>query len=113
MRVLIADDQEFIRRGVRAALDRDGFRVFQLKRIIENVSELVGRDVSAVIFLPEHLILRPDGYRVDIAGATYSRIPGMWVVSSTDSRMAMDLASSDAMSNLFPKGTSVVFVPSS
>src|SRR5260370_10601147 len=73
--------------------DRDGSRYFQLNCLVENVSELVGRDVSGVIFVPEHLIRQPDGYRVAIEGATYSRIPGIWTVASRDDRTAIDIHS--------------------
>ncbi len=67
--------------------DRSGYRFFQLNCIIENVSELVGREV----FVPKHLICQPDGYEVLIEGGTYSRIPGTWIVSSADSRTAIDV----------------------
>jgi hypothetical protein len=71
--------------------NRDRFRFFELRCDIENVSELVGRDVSAVVFVPAHLISLSDSYRVEIEGATYSRIPGTWIVKSGDSRTAIDI----------------------
>jgi hypothetical protein len=71
--------------------DRDNFRNFELSCVVENTSELVGRDVSAIAFVPEHLISRADEYRVVIDGATCSRIPGTWIVAPRDSRTAIDL----------------------
>jgi hypothetical protein len=80
-----------IKMAISQVSDRDASRFFQLGCIIENVSELVGRDVSAVIFLPKHLIIQPHGYEVLFEGATYSRIPGTWIVSSRENRTAIDI----------------------
>lgn len=71
--------------------NRDGFHFVELRCTIENVSELVGRDVSAVVFVPEHLVRQQDGYKVLIEGATYSRITGIWNVAPRDDRTAIDM----------------------
>jgi hypothetical protein len=71
--------------------DRDGFRFATLSCVVENVSELVGRDVSAVLFLPKHVICGPDNYEVLVEDNVYSRIPGTWVLSTTSFKTAMDL----------------------
>jgi len=71
--------------------ERNGIKTFQLNCVIQNTSELLGRDVSAVIFLPDHIILQPDDYRITIEGASYSRIPGTWIQSSRDKGTAIDL----------------------
>jgi len=70
--------------------DRDRFRFFELSCVVENTSELVGRDVSVVLFLPKHLIVQPDDYEVPIDGAKYSRIPGTWIRTSSERVTAID-----------------------
>ncbi len=70
--------------------DRDYSRFFELSCVVENTSELVGRDVSVVLFLPKHLIVQPDDYEVPIDGAKYSRIPGTWILTSSERVTAID-----------------------
>jgi schlafen family protein len=67
---------------------RDGLRTFKLHSIVENVSELVGQDVSVVVFVPKHIISRPDTYEVTIEGGQYSRIPGMRSAPGGDMRFS-------------------------
>lgn len=65
---------------------RNDLRFFKLHCMVENLSELVGQDVSAVVFVPRHLISQPDSYEVSIEGGLYSRIPGVWLPQSYDQR---------------------------
>lgn len=66
-------------------------KFFTLVCVIENISELVGRDVSAVLFAPKHIITQPDDFIVPIGGADYSRIPGMFHLTSPETRSAIDM----------------------
>jgi hypothetical protein len=70
---------------------RAEYKFFTLVCVIENISELVGRDVSAVIFAPKHIITQPDDFIVQIGGADYSRIPGIFHLSSPETRTAIDM----------------------
>ena len=72
--------------------DAPGVNTFRLGCSIENASAIVGHDVSAVIFLPRHLVLRPDDYQEQFNGVEYTRLAGVWMVSSHDSRSAVDSA---------------------
>lgn len=65
---------------------------FRFACTIENVTEIVGRDVSAVIFAPREFIRQADDWAVDMEGISYSRIAGNWIVSSHDTRTAVDAA---------------------
>lgn len=67
---------------------RDGLKTFKLQSIVENVSELVGQDVSAVLFVPKHIISKPDSYEVTIEEGRYSRIPGMRTAPGGDMRFS-------------------------
>ena len=51
---------------------------FEFQAVVENVSELIGRDVAAILLMPKHLIQVQDQYEAVIAGGTYSWVPGMW-----------------------------------
>jgi hypothetical protein len=51
---------------------------FEFQAVVENVSELIGRDVAAILLMPKHLIQVQDQYEAVIAGGTYSRVPGTW-----------------------------------
>ena len=47
---------------------------FQLQAIVQNVSELVGHDVSVVAFVPRWFVDQPDDYTVDYEGTAYTRM---------------------------------------
>ncbi len=42
-----------------------------------------------MVFVPKHLISQPDGYEVLIEDASYSRIPGNWIIPPR--RTAIDM----------------------
>ncbi len=56
---------------------------FRFRGTVQNESEIVGHEVSAVLFAPRELIQQPDDYQVDVAGIVYSRIAGKYVQSSS------------------------------
>jgi len=49
---------------------------FHFSAVLQNVSEIVGHDVSVVVFLPKEFIPDPDSYNENRDGVIYGRIPG-------------------------------------
>ncbi len=92
--------------------DRDGRRFFQLGCTIQNISEILGRDVSAVLYLPKHVICQPDNYELSVEGITYSRVPGTWGVTSHESRTAIDIHPITPYNVFFQRELAVTSVPS-
>jgi hypothetical protein len=69
----------------------NGTKYFEISSGIENISELVGRDVSGVVFAPKHLVPGGDAFRLSIGGGIYTRIPGHWVLGQDNISPARDL----------------------
>jgi len=65
---------------------------FRFRCIVQNESETVGRDVSAVIFVPEKLVRQPDEFRTSIDGLSYARIPANYVESTSVHKSAVESA---------------------
>lgn len=92
--------------------DRDGRRFFELGCTIQNISEILGRDVSAVLYLPKHIICQADDYELSIEGITYSRIPGTWVLTSRESKTAIDIHPITPYRIFFQRELAVPSIPS-
>ncbi len=56
---------------------------FRMQTQIENQSEIVGYDVSAVLFVPKDLLASPDDFEFSIGDIPYARIPGTYVDPAT------------------------------
>lgn len=56
---------------------------FHMHTQIENQSEMVGYDVSAVVLVPKELLSSPDDFEVSIGNLSYARIPGTYVDPAT------------------------------
>ena len=52
---------------------------FRMQTQIENQSEIVGYDVSAVLLVPKDLLATPDHFECSIGDIPYARIPGTYV----------------------------------
>jgi len=65
---------------------------FRFRCTLENRSEIVAHDVSAVIFVPRDLVRQPDSYVVDVQGLPYTRIAGNFVEASRVLRTAVEAA---------------------
>ncbi len=65
---------------------------FEFRGTLQNESEIVGHDVSVVLFVPRELILQPDDYKIDRGGIEYSRIVGEYIPSSAPPKSAVDSA---------------------
>ena len=65
-----------IRLGLQPEPGSAGAARFCFRAVVQNESYVVGKDVSAVIFVPPHLVERPDQSRYPIAGIECCRIAG-------------------------------------
>jgi hypothetical protein len=72
-------DLHAIRRGASA----DGRPLSQLQLIVENQSDMVGRDVSAVLYAPAALLNSADSNRTTFQNVEYTRIAGTYIPNST------------------------------
>jgi hypothetical protein len=60
---------------------RDSLLFFEFQCVVENVSELLGQDVSVIILVPKHLMQNPGQHEMTIADGIYTRIPGTWAAT--------------------------------
>jgi len=65
---------------------------FRFRCIVQNESQMVGRDVSAVILVPADLVRQPDDFRRSVDGLAYARIPGTYVQSTNVWKSAVEAA---------------------
>jgi hypothetical protein len=69
-----------------------GGEAFQFRAVVENLSEIVGHEVSAVLFVPREFVLSPDDYTTDIKGTPYTRMFSNYAESSAVLRSAIPSA---------------------
>jgi hypothetical protein len=65
-----------IKLGLVPETDTTGAPRLSFRAVVQNESYVVGKDVSAVIFAPPHLVDRPDRPRYLVGGTECCRIPG-------------------------------------
>ena len=65
---------------------------FRFQGILQNETEIVGHDVSAVLFVPRSLVHQPDKYTIDYFGVPYTRIVGDYVDSPPVMKPALESA---------------------
>jgi hypothetical protein len=65
---------------------------FRINCSVQNVTELVGHQVSAVLFVPKDLVQHPDDFVVEFEGLQYSRIAGVYIPSSHAQQSAVEWA---------------------
>jgi hypothetical protein len=53
-----------------------------LRGFVQNLSEIVGHDISVVAFLPRAFVHRPDDYTVNFGGTPYTRMFSIYTDSS-------------------------------
>lgn len=61
-------------------------RSFRFSGTLQNMSEIVGHDVSGVLFAPKDLVSQPDDYTLTYDGIEYARIPGEYAETSLTPR---------------------------
>lgn len=64
--------------------------VFSFRAVVQNESEIVGHDVSVVLFVPRHLVNQPDEYQITHEDICYSRIVSTRLETPAALRSAVD-----------------------
>jgi hypothetical protein len=57
--------------------------IYRFEVTLENQTDIVGHDVSAVVFAPTGLVSSPDAYSTDFQGSQYTRINGLFIPGNT------------------------------
>lgn len=63
---------------------------FEFTGTLENKNDIVGHEVSAVLFLPKSYVAQADEYATNYQGQEYSRIPGSYAESSMSLRSVIE-----------------------
>lgn len=64
----------------------------RFQAVIENMSEMVGHEVSVILFAPKGWVKDPDAFTMNFGDIPYSRIPGDYIESSTSMSSAVESA---------------------
>lgn len=69
--------------------EQDNVVTLGFRALVQNESEIVGRDVSVVLFAPKHVVSQPDDHEIEVDDTHFSRIVADFVESSRVTRSAI------------------------